>query len=1320
MNGEKERKHVTLKRKIAMFFFALLLAALTVTPIMLSTHPVYPVTPPTSSGAMASAKSSSTPPQDVPPWWNTTFKYRIPVNVNVADTVGVSATVPVDVYIDFTQLGYTCHKDSIRIQYWNGSSWLASPGLPYQVWNQTLSGDNIQKATITFYANLTPHQTTTYYIYFNNEQVEPPSFTPQITITETSDSITVTGDHYTAYIYKTTNGGKIYESFNSFYGDNWSLAPFHDNPTFRERWFIFWSTTWTTNGSPSSGPFYDSGPLFATVTSEVRFKSGNSTLDTYANVTYRFFRWGWICNTTTVFLESFSSNIDYISFYESCGWSFDPQVMPKLVYKAGGFVYEEDMIPRPEPYLSKSAEWFCTLDEMFGTAAGIVDITPPQFHVTDPQSVRWSFFVYYGTNYEYWYRSTTEEMFVEPGDWISENYAFYLWNGTQGSEPFENFAEGMKHKAISLGSVEERFFTVTVHVEDLDGLSVSDALVEVRNFTTNELLIDGTSNGDGDVTFYLYEDNYTVSVTYNETHEGVTYQTYTNSTSIEVENDHLSTTIILDVVNLYCHVIYPSGNNFPFINVTINTTGTPLFVSGITNATGWVTFRLPRNSYNICLYEGGEPREVNESLNVSIDLTSEDTPCTAVLICTTYATLTETSIIIENGTSLPCTWTPYEFLLQVRWRNETGGALIDRSANSSYYLQYRLLSDSTVILDWTNFTQPAGELNYIANLTGLLYGGVTYTVEMRAGGEGIESTSNQTVIIVNPVSPDVTIGSLAGVHYWNSTDIPLWVRVYDGDNGFPVTEASVTWSIEGYGSFTLTHAGDGNYTGSIPKDMLPPGDYVVRFSVECENYTSYADNKPLRIQPRPLKLSFNPTYEVVFGDNFTFYVYCTDNLTGAPLPSAVQIVYFIGGTGFSGSLVDVGGDGNYTASFQSSLLPSGASYSVGITAYLENYTAKEDKIWLYVEPVPMAIQQASVSETEWREPLNVSITLWDTHNNVSVGDAVVNCTILRDGSVVLEAELTSLGNGTYTLTVDTTSLLPGKYTVIFYAFKGNYSAEPRQVEFNILRIATSATPSNLLLLGGASPYLVLAGGYGEVENNVPLVVLFFDYRDAGGNPVPGATVTANGIPLTHVGGGRYALIVPTSLPPSTIPLVVSASAENYEPAQTFQVVVIKEWGVTIPGLNVRVSFTLLAVICLAVLAPPASLAGYITVRRIRTPPIIRKIDSLIEAIEKGKPFRVEKPLSRESVIKSLLAEELAIVGVEPRVEAYVPVEMADKLVPLLVESGLSEETAIALLRELRSITPAERERLLASVGVPSEISAIIMRELEMEAEERKG
>lgn len=143
------------------------------------------------------------------------------------------------------------------------------------------------------------------------------------------------------------------------------------------------------------------------------------------------------------------------------------------------------------------------------------------------------------------------------------------------------------------------------------------------------------------------------------------------------------------------------------------------------------------------------------------------------------------------------------------------------------------------------------------------------------------------------------------------------------------------------------------------------------------------------------------------------------------------------------------------------------------------------------------------------------------------------------------------------------------------------------------------------------------------------------------------------------------------------------------------------------------------VLSLAVIMPPTSLAGYVYVRRLRTPPIIRKIDRLIEAIEKGEPFEVEKPLSRMDMIKGLLWEEMALIGVEPRVVAYVPAEIADKLVPLLVESGMSEDAAVALLGELRANPPAEREKLLATVGVPPDISAIILKELEAEEEEKK-
>ncbi|MEM4445921.1 MAG: hypothetical protein QW461_01250 [Candidatus Jordarchaeales archaeon] len=1270
------------------------------------------ITSPTATAAQNQPKTYSIPPQDAPPWWDTTFKYRIPVNVSVGSSA--NATIPVDVYIDFQALGVSCHNSSLRVQFWNGFSWLPQPGLPYQVWNETANETgHILKATITFHANVTAYGTTTYYIYFSDTNMEAPSFTPQVNATIQGQIITVTGKYYAAYINRTAYGGKIFECYNTISESNWSQTPFHNNPTFRSG-----GRTYYTNGSPSSFSLnYSSGPLFVTVTSSVLFKDiyGNTLNNTYANITYRFFEWGWICETTTVFQRSST-----ISSYRCCGYSFDPRIMPNLIYKTSGNRAEQEM-SIGGVYQLGSADWFCTLDKSSGVAAGIVDVEPPQFNVTSPSLASWSFTVSYSSSSESWYRSPiATRLSVNFGDFIRECYAFYVWNGTQGSDPFEVFAEAVKSRSVSVGCAEERFFNLTVHALDKDGYDLGGALVEVRDASSGELLLSKTANGTGHASFYLYGGSYNVRVVWNETHEGITYQTYENTTTQINLAEHLLLDVTLNVVNLICHVIYPSGNIFPYINVTI-TNESGLVSSGRTNATGCIHFRLPPNSYNISLYEDGQLRKVNGSDYLPVEVSSN---LTVVLVCTDYTTVTITKIPIMNGTLITRAWTPSTLLLVANWTNSSDGTFVDRSANASYYFKYRVVDSSSgqAVLDWTNLTQ--SELCYVADLTGLLFGGKTYTVEFMAGGVGLETATNHTTVIIEPVElneSNVKIPVLLGLYYWNHTDIPLVVKVYDDTNGFPVIGANVTWSIGGFGCFQLTDNEDGNYTGFIPKDLLPPGYYTVTFRVECTNYTTYIKDRLVSISPRLVNLSFTPSYDVFFGDEFVFYVYCRDGLTGAPLAGA-QVSYVIEGTDFFGSLVD-NGNGNYTESFDASLLPSNVSYSVRFRVFLTNYSLVEDKLWLFVKPIPMAAKSVYVSETRWKEILNLTVTLWDAHNNVPVEDAVVNCTVLKDGSVVLVAEFTSLGNGTYVLSVDTQDMLPGKYTALIYAYKGNYSAEPRQVNFEIKRIAAAVTPASFTVLGGFTPYLVLLGGYGEVENGVPFVVLVFEYRDAYGNPVPGATVTANGLPLTHIGDGRYMLVVPTGIPPSTLPFVISASAENYESAQSFQVLTVKERGVTIPGLNIRVPLTILAVLSLAVISPPASLASYVYVRRLRMPPIIRKIDSLIEAIEKGKPVEIKKPLTRIDLIKSLLMEELAIVGVEPRIEAYVPAEVFDKLLPLLTEIGLSEDVAVTLLKELKANPPAERERLLASVGVPPDISTIILSELEKEEtrkeEERK-
>jgi len=1262
--------------------------------------------------ATTTSKQENIPPQDATPWWNTTFKYRIPVNVT--NNAGVNATIPVDVYVDFAQLGYTCHKNSLRVQYWNGLTWLPEPGIAYQVWNETVNDGHILKATITFHANVTTYQTTTYYIYFDSADVGAPSFTPQVTATVEGSTITVTGTYYKAYINSNSYGGKIFECYNTFYYEgNWSQAPFHNNPKFtsgkNDRF------RWTIDGAPFYGPNIISGPLFVAVTACANYTrhgpGGDQITTNYVNVTYRFFEWGWICETTTFFTESHDLN-----YYESCGYSFDPQIMPKLVYEGS----EPLTMSVGSTYYLGTVSWFCTWGETLGVAAGIVDVAPLQYNITSPSLLSWQFVAIYGSDSERWYR-TTASLTVSSGNWIREHYAFYIWNGSQGHTPFVSFAEALRRKSVNVGGVEERFFNLTVHVKDMNGQALSGALIEIRN-NDGVLLVCNTTNLDGFMSFYLYEGSYNICVSWNETHEGTTYQTYTNSTIVDL-NENADIDVMLGIVNLICRVIYPWNSSIPYINVTVEN-GSQLVTSGLTDSMGQIHFRLPPGTYNIYLYEDGEQREVNYSDYVTLELSESNTPYSAILNCTYYLqlpSLTRTSIV-ANGTSLSFTWTPYEVTLMVKWRYEyDNGNDVNRSEDESRYLQYRVMNASGVVLDWTNLTQHYdGGIYYLANLTGLLYGGVGYTVEFRAGGSGFESVAASALIQVNPVilsDSNVNVSRL-GIYYWNQEDITVWVSVYDDYNKLPVVGANVTWSVEGFGSFQLYHVENGNYTGSIPKNFLPQGSYTVTFKVECTNYTTYAKDRIIIISPRPISVEFKPTYDVVFGDSFTFYVYCKDNLTGEPLRNVASVFYSIEGTWFIGVLTDADGDGNYTGTFNTSLLSSGVSYSIAFTVKLENYVPVEKTIYLFVKPVPMSIQNVQVSETRWRDTLNLTVTVWDMHNDVPVVNANVSCVIKKDGVVVFEAQLKSLGGGVYALSIDTTNMLPGKYTVVFSASKEDYSAQPMQVEFSILPVAASVTPASNFALGGATPYLVLLGGYGEVENSVPFVVLVFEYKDAYGNPVPGATVTANGVPLTYIGDGRYILVVPTSAP-STIPIVVSASAENYESSQAFQVLNVKERSVAIPGINVRIPLTMFLIVSLAVIAPPASLAGYVYVKRMRIPLIIRRIDSLIEAIEKGAKVEVKKPLSRDDVILSLLWEEMAIVGVEPRVAAM-PVEVVDKLVPLLVESGLSSEGAVTVLKELRASAPADRERLLASIGVPPDISAAILSELEKQEEKEEA
>lgn len=175
-------------------------------------------------------------------------------------------------------------------------------------------------------------QTKTYYIYFNKTGIEAPSYTPEVSFTIIGGDYKIQGDNYTAYISQTYHGGKHYKNYNPFLDSYWSCderGSFHWNPDYKTTDDKWWSTSWT---GPAGGSIvkYQSGPLFIMVTSKVNFTqtSNHTASPNVCNITYRFFRWGWICETNSTFHQTLTPSV-----FRNNEWVFDPQIMPKLTWK---------------------------------------------------------------------------------------------------------------------------------------------------------------------------------------------------------------------------------------------------------------------------------------------------------------------------------------------------------------------------------------------------------------------------------------------------------------------------------------------------------------------------------------------------------------------------------------------------------------------------------------------------------------------------------------------------------------------------------------------------------------------------------------------------------------------------------------------------------------------------------------------------------------------------------------------------------------------------------------------------------------------------
>ncbi|MEM3562114.1 MAG: hypothetical protein QXR19_02675 [Candidatus Jordarchaeaceae archaeon] len=1339
------------RRKKAILISAIFIISIFLTITMITPTPLTPTLPTTSTLATTIGAKADPTSDDYPPWWDTSYNYRQEIIFNNTASPYPVVNTPVDVFMTFPS-GH-CHHGTVRVQYWNGTSrtWIpgTSDGIPYQIWNDTSVGNYYTSFTITFYIDVPAYSTATYYVYYHDSAKTAPTFTPEVSLSGGSGAWTFSGQYYNASVDVTINGGKIYLSYNNVSGSNqWSYSnQFHYDPEYwiygKVLWVLDNTWKWSTSGNPADSYVAPvQGPLF------IMFKVGTNLILSegdwdapsnigYANVTYRFFKWGWITETKTTITYDFKYG-QWWGFLSSCrydeglhignNWRFVRQ-LDEGQYKDGNYPYTHSIDPYAQIHQLGKPYWFTIYDSGTGRAAGIVDLTTPDVS-SGPKG--WQYMIDGTGTPEVWKREWPS-LKLKSNAYVIEKYAFYVWDAAGGDlSPFTRFADGVSAiqreqypLAWTVSAEEYIHYTVNVHVTDHDGSNLANANITVNTTTP----FTKTTNSTGWATFYLEPGTYNFSAVWNGS---TTYERYVNYTVATI-NAHRNIDLVFEnITTLLCRTQYGAPDYNPIQNAYVNLyrAGTPDLVdSAHVNLTGWAEFHINRSSwfgnYDVKAYYDNNTL-IDQYTNQNID------SATTLYFTVTLAPGQKYTYIVANATSVYPVWGS-SVILKVYWRDSDGNNLStsDPLVGGSFNWTLNFIN-GTFVTEMVNLTpQGSGsDVYYLVNVPSLLlFGGETYQIYMSAQAENSTylPAANQTIAYVEAATFNVQITPLTGPYYWKHSDIPLWVYVTNDATGEPVSSANVYFSILGTSvSGTLEYSGSGNYTYTIPKSVvessLAAATYGLRFNVSSVNYTAYTTVTQLVVTPAETVFLYDKLLICTYGDVLPISVIYRDKVDGTPITEGT-VSYSVVNQPVYGNLFPEAG-GNWTGNFNSTQLYPGY-YVLRLTAYSTNYEGHTDVIPLVIQPITMEILSTDVISRRVNDELLISIQLNDTHSGEPVLNATVWYTIkTTNGTLVVPAQplIDVQDNGTYSasLTLLPSLTPPGNYRIEISAVKENYTAASKVIPLIVQGIPTVIVSSTFFLSSLNNPAVFFFSNFGQTENGIVFPAIFlFRYADSSGSTIPNATVSAFGLPLLSLGDGYYAVVVPTyGLPPASYPILVTGSAYLYESQQSLFLLQVKERSILIPFVNIRVPLTMFLAIVFSVAIPVGAFSTYSYVKRARIPAIIRRIDQLIRAISRGEKVTV-RLIPRDRVISKILAEEVAIVGVEPRVEAYVPKELADLLVPLLVESGLKENEAYVLVTELKKAAPAERERLLGSVGVSGESAARIIHIIEEEEEKAK-
>ena len=271
-------------------------------------------------------------------WENTNYNYR--VNITVSEPAGYARQDwPVDVYIEFDPWA---NRQGITVMDENGNN------VTFQIWNSTGNTTHIASATITFLATVGAYGTAKYYVYYDTDPVGKPTFPTQVTLSTSTDAVTgqtiytITGESYSKAVLApgkqigskyVWTGGRILEIEEAGTGLSLYTSPMNDigisrNPSLNNPFGDANATREPedryVDTETQNGPIFI---LYKVINAPI-YDINNNTV-AKANMTYRFFKWGWIVEA---YVEWIINDTDQNATYWVGVYSFDQDNGVDVVY----------------------------------------------------------------------------------------------------------------------------------------------------------------------------------------------------------------------------------------------------------------------------------------------------------------------------------------------------------------------------------------------------------------------------------------------------------------------------------------------------------------------------------------------------------------------------------------------------------------------------------------------------------------------------------------------------------------------------------------------------------------------------------------------------------------------------------------------------------------------------------------------------------------------------------------------------------------------------------------------------------------------------